>query len=127
MDTLNQKNTAKQSLGRWGESVASTYLEANGFKILHQNWRSRQGEIDLIASKNNSLHFVEVKTRRGRKHGSPEEAITPKKAKKLLITAQLYIGTFELDDADWQIDLIAVELDTKGKLLRCEHIPNILH
>ena len=120
-------NDSRQKLGRWGESVAATHLEANGFAILHKNWRCRQGEVDLVAQKGESLHFVEVKTRRGRGKGSPEEAITSKKAQKLINTALAYIGEHELDDADWQVDLIAVELDSHGKLIRCEHLPNILY
>ncbi len=117
----------KQTLGRWGESVASTHLEANGFTIVTRNWRCRIGEIDLVAHKEDTLHFCEVKTRRGTQHGTPEEAITPAKAKKLIATALFYIGHHDLDNTDWQIDLIAIQLDPKGKLLRCEHLPNILY
>jgi len=122
-----QKNTSKQKLGRWGEKVAVTHLQANGYNIQAQNWRCPQGEIDIIATKGDIFHFIEVKTRRGRSKGSPEEAITPRKAQKLITTALAYIGTQELDEADWQIDLIAVELDRSDKLIRCEHIPNLLH
>jgi Holliday junction resolvase-like predicted endonuclease len=55
--------------------------------------------------------------------GSPEEGITRRKAAKLLTLAQQYVAEKDLE-VDWRIDLVAVELDRNGKLLRCEHIPN---
>ena len=66
---------------------------------------------------------MEVKTRRGRDSGAPEEALTPRKSRRLLQLGQLYVAEHDLD-VDWRIDLVAVELDKQGKLLRCEHIPN---
>lgn len=113
----------RKQLGAWGESVAATRLEAEGYRIVTRNWRCRQGEIDLIAQAGEILVFVEVKTRRGRSMGTPEEALTPQKSQKLIQLAQLYLAEHDLD-VDWRIDLVAVELDTSGKLLRCEHIPN---
>ncbi|HFE66718.1 MAG TPA: YraN family protein [Chloroflexi bacterium] len=113
----------RKQLGAWGEGVAATHLEAEGYRIVARNWRCRQGEIDLIAQAGATLVFVEVKTRRGRSMGSPEEALTPQKSRKLIQLAQLYLAEHDLD-VDWRIDLVAVELDTSGKLLRCEHIPN---
>jgi len=118
------KNDRKK-LGQWGESVAAHHLEAKGYEIVARNWRCRQGEIDLVARTGvgAELVFVEVKTRRGRTMGLPEEALTPHKSRKLLELGQLYLAAHELD-VDWRVDLVAVELDTSGKLLRCEHIPN---
>ena len=106
---------AKKKLGAWGEKVAVTHLEAHGYQILDQNWYCQIGEIDIIAQRQGTISFVEVKTRRGRAAGSPEESITPRKAQKLMHTALTWLGEQEDDDADWQIDLIAVELDSKGK------------
>ena len=113
----------RKKLGAWGESVAAHHLEAKGYSIVARNWRCTHGEVDLIAQAGEELVFVEVKTRRGREMGSPEEALTPAKQKKLMKLAQIYVAEQELD-VDWRIDLIAVELDKSGKLLRCEHIPN---
>ncbi len=116
------KGNGRKKLGAWGESVAAHHLEANGFDIVARNWRCSLGEIDLIIKKDDAYAFVEVKTRRGNKMGSPEEALTAVKSKKLLELANFYVAEHDLD-VDWQIDLVAVELDQKGKLLRCEHIP----
>ncbi len=113
----------RKRLGAWGERIAATHLEAAGYHIVARNWRCRQGEIDLVARAGKMLVFVEVKTRRGRRMGAPEEALTPRKTRKLIQLAQLYLAEYDLDVA-WRIDLVAVELDKTGKLLRCEHIPN---
>lgn len=116
--------TYRKKLGAWGESVAAHKLEAQGYRIVSRNWRCQQGEIDLIAQSGDDLFiFVEVKTRRGRDMGMPEEALTPHKSRKLIQLAQIYLANHDLD-VDWRIDLVAVELDKSGKLLRCEHIPN---
>jgi putative endonuclease len=98
-------------------------LEAKGYEILDRNWRCSRGEIDLIARAGQELVFVEVKTRHGRDLGTPEEGLTPQKARKLLEVAQIYLSDNDLEE-DWRVDLVAVELDQGGKLLRCEHIPN---
>ena len=103
-----------------------TYLQANNFEIKYQNWRCPRGEIDIIAWQADTWHFIEVKTRRGRNKGTPEESITPRKANQMITTALLFLAAHELDDIAWQIDLVAVELDSAGKLLRCELIPNFI-
>ncbi len=113
----------RKQLGAWGESVAAHHLEAKGYRIVTRNWRCTHGEVDLIAQAGEELVFVEVKTRRGQEMGSPEEGLTPIKQKKLMKLAQVYVAEHALD-VDWRIDLVAVELDKSGKLLRCEHIPN---
>ena len=113
----------RRKLGKWGEKVAVVHLEAKGYEILERNWRCSRGEIDLIARAGQELVFVEVKTRRGRNLGTPEEGMTPHKARKLFEVAQIYLSDNDLEE-DWRVDLVAVELDQGGKLLRCEHIPN---
>ncbi len=114
----------RRRLGQWGEKVAALHLEAQGLAILERNWRCRDGEIDLVARDGETVVFIEVKTRRGRDFGAPEEALTSHKAAKLMQLGQQYMADCELDDVDWRIDLVAVELDGNGKLLRCDHIPN---
>lgn len=115
--------TSRKKLGHWGESVAAHHLEAKGYVIVARNWRCAAGEIDLVARAGQELVFVEVKTRRGRAMGTPEEGLTSRKSQKLLELARQYVADGDLD-VDWRVDLIAVELDNSGKLIRCEHIPN---
>jgi putative endonuclease len=71
-------------IGKAGEKLAAQYLAQNGFTILHRNWRCGHEEIDLIAIKNNLLHFVEVKYRSANYYGHPEEAVNKKKLRVLL-------------------------------------------
>ena len=113
----------RKELGASGESLAADHLEANGYEIVARNWRCQQGEIDLVAKMGDEYAFVEVKTRRGRGSGLPEEALTPHKSRKLLRLGELYTAEHDLD-VGWRVDLVAIELDAKGKLLRCEHIPD---
>lgn len=119
-----QPKDHRQRLGRWGEDLAANYLESIGYQILARNWRTRHGEIDLITQIRETIAFVEVKTRRGREFGLPEEGLTKRKADRILSLAQNYLAQNDLHDIDWRIDLVAIELDHNGKLLRCEHIPN---
>jgi putative endonuclease len=127
------KNNARQKLGKWGEKVAAIHLESKGFTIRERNWRCVHGELDLVAQTQGAdgllVAFVEVKTRHGRDQGTPEEALTPRKAQTLLRCARAYLAEAEAeigDDLDWQIDLIAIELDQTGKLVRLEHLPCVV-
>lgn len=116
----------RKQLGDWGERVAALHLEAKGYEIVARNWRCARGEIDLVAQAGKVLVFTEVKTRRGRAFGTPEQGLTPHKAKKLQQLGQYYLYENDLDEIEWRIDLVAVELDNKGKLLRCEHLENVV-
>ncbi len=115
----------RQTLGRWGESLAAIHLEAKGYQIVTRNWRCQYGEVDLVAKTGAEWVFVEVKTRRGQTMGAPEEALTAVKQRKMVAVAEEYLLAHDLD-ADWRVDLVAVELDSSGKLLRCDHIPNVV-
>ena len=74
-----------------GEKMAAGYLLEKGFTILHQNWRHSHWEVDFIASLNETLHFIEVKTRRSRKFGYPEEDVTKKKMENLINASEEFI------------------------------------
>ncbi len=120
----NRQPTHRQKLGRWGEALAADRLQADGYEILARNWRCGQGEIDLVARDDDMLIVVEVKTRRSKAYGYPEEALTTRKAQKLIDLGVAYVA--ELDDPDipWRIDLVAIQIDSNGKLERYEHIPD---
>ncbi len=77
-------------LGALGERLAAAHLESKGYRILHRNWRCREGEVDLVAERDGCLVFVEVRTRRGEAHGSPEESVTAAKAARLLAVAEAF-------------------------------------
>jgi putative endonuclease len=78
--------------GKNGEQMARTYLEAKDFNILFCNWRYSHWEIDIIAEKNNILHFIEVKTRHSLKFGYPEDAVTKKKFDNLKLAAVAFLN-----------------------------------
>lgn len=78
-------------LGRYGEELGKAYLIERGFDIIHFNWKYSYYEIDIIASKENILHFIEVKTRRSHRFGMPEESVDKKKLQKLMEAAEEYL------------------------------------
>jgi putative endonuclease len=80
----------KQQTGRVGESLAANWLKEAGFTIIERNWRQSRYEIDIIACKKDTLHIIEVKTRRSRVLGYPETAVGPKKLRQLVDGADAY-------------------------------------
>lgn len=111
--------------GKLGERLAEKHLKDKGYKIIERNFTKRGGELDLIAVKGKTLIFVEVKCRWSRKYGIPEDAITPRKIRLLTKTAQYYkLLHPELPEAQ-RLDVVAVELNSFGKLLDIRHIENI--
>lgn len=81
--TTEGSRGARQALGARGEAIAADYLTGRGFRVLARNWRSRHGELDLVARDRGALVAVEVKTHSGTGYGSPLEAITARKAARL--------------------------------------------
>jgi putative endonuclease len=77
--------------GNTGEALAAVYLSEKGYGILHRNWRHSRWEVDIIAEKDSILHFVEVKTRRTKKFGHPEENVDKKKIQNLINAAEEYL------------------------------------
>lgn len=82
----NHNNTGKR-----GEKLAQEYLQQKGFSILAANWRYSRYEIDIIASLNDVLHFVEVKTRHSNRYGYPEESVSKRKMESLIAAAEAYL------------------------------------
>ena len=114
----------RPGLGRRGELLAKRHLQDTGYAILEANFRTRLGEIDLVAQRDDCLVFVEVRTRRGGSLGTPEESMTAKKREHLIAAAHEYLQSRGLEDSQWRIDFIAVEMDGRGRLRRVEHIVN---
>jgi putative endonuclease len=96
-----------QRVGKWGEEAAVEYLAGRGCEILARNARTPYGEIDIIAKKDDSTLFVEVKTRTSDTMGLPEESITPRKREHMIACAEHYAAENEIDH--WQIDVVAIE------------------
>lgn len=84
-------------LGKEGETEATEFLISKGYTIRHRNWRSGKRELDIVAQKDGELVVVEVKTRRNDEFGRPEEAITDRKIRNIIISTDAYIKKFEID------------------------------
>jgi putative endonuclease len=117
-------NTSTTQLGQFGEALAQQALSAHQYQIIECNHRSPAGEIDIIARDGECWVFVEVKLRRGDAYGSPEDAVNPAKQKRLLNAGALYMQNLDLADAEWRIDVVAIDLTHSGKVKPCDCWPN---
>ena len=97
--------------GRAGEEAALRLLQIRGYKILARNFRSKVGEIDIIAEDGNVLVFIEVKTRWTLEYGYPEEAVTPWKLRSIVRTAEYYKLTHPNTPDLMRVDVVAVEVE----------------
>ena len=87
----------KNETGKKGEAVARSYLEINGFSILHTNWRYRRYELDIVASNGRELVVVEVKTRSKNHLLDPEESINYHKIRHITAATDVYIRKYGID------------------------------
>jgi putative endonuclease len=100
---------AKDALGKYGEDMAARYLESSGMTILDRNWRCAIGELDIIARDGGRLVVCEVKTRSSDRYGTPFEAVSPRKVRRM---RQLVIRWLE----DRQIHAPEIRFDVIGIL-----------
>jgi putative endonuclease len=115
----------RRGLGRRGEDLAARQLAAQGYEVVARNWRCESGELDLVARDGECLVFVEVRTRRGGAMGSPEESITAAKQARLIALADAYVQDNDWQ-GDWRLDVVAVEMDRRGRLQRVDHYENAI-
>lgn len=111
-----------RDLGRLGEDAAASFLTAIGLDVLARNWRSRHGEIDLVAADGTTVIFVEVKTRFGTAFGTPAEAVTPAKAARLHRLAGLWLAERSGPWVPVRFDIVEV-LVADGVEPRITHLP----
>jgi len=98
----------QQKFGENSETLAAWFLRQNGYKIIEQNYRNRMGEIDIIAQDRKTIVFVEVKSRRSVRYGSPKFAVTPKKQRTISRVALYYLKTTNQTDAKARFDVVAI-------------------
>ncbi len=116
----------RRRTGALGEDLACEALSRRGYRIIERGWRCPLGEVDVVAQDGACWVFVEVKTRRGRGTGAPEEALTPRKARRLTELAQTYLAERALGQVDWRIDLVAIELDRRDHVRCLRVIPAVI-
>ena len=121
MDSLN-RSKSNQVLGKFGENQARKYLESEGYEILHQNWRRKYLEVDLIVKKKNNIIFVEVKTRDS-KIGNLDEVISRQKEQTLIRALNVYMSEVEAD-MYCQIDLVLIK--NLNNSFEIEHLQNAI-
>lgn len=118
---------SKQTTGNYGEALARAFLAERGYLHLESNWHCSHGEIDIITQDQNTLVFVEVRTRHSTTTESAFASITPRKREKIIASAHLYLETHQYPhDTDWRIDIIAVSLTPSRKEI-VEHIEDALN
>jgi len=96
------------NLGKKGEDISVKFLKKQGYKIMERNYRCSLGEIDIVAKDKNILCFVEVKTRKTKEYGLPEEAIDGHKQKKLAKVALAYLKEKKIYKQDLRFDVVSV-------------------
>ncbi len=119
--------SGNRRLGDLGEETAAAHISQLGYDVLARNVRTPFGELDVIARQGGLTVFFEVKTRRSRTHGLPEEALTPRKRNHLMASAQYYLQQHALWDSPWRIDVVAIEFDSSGAMKRLEVFENAVH
>jgi putative endonuclease len=118
----------RRRLGALGEQIARRHLEARGLAVLAANFRTRHGELDIVAADDRVLVFCEVKTRIVRSAGGelgPFAAIGPRKRARVRSMAREWLAARDQDEpwrAELRFDAIGIELDPRGRLLRLEHL-----
>ncbi len=122
---------SRKSLGKLGEDLVAGHLEREGWQIVARNWRTRRGEIDIVASDGEWLVFVEVRTRRANPKGGepylgrPDDSITPRKQRQLAQMAEACLydvaNTGAAWTGRWRIDVLALELAADDTVSRWAH------
>jgi len=113
----------KQALGKTGEDLAAAFIVQAGMRILERNYKSKGGEVDIIAKDGNVLVFVEVKCRKTLNYGVPQLAVTPFKQRQISKAALTWLAQQRIRDTDARFDVIAIQMHPAGNPT-IEHIRN---
>jgi putative endonuclease len=108
--------------GKSGEDIAVSYLSKENYKIIERNYRTKLGEIDIIADDKGCICFVEVRAKNSLVFGSPEDTIIKKKQHRIAKAALMYIKRFKLGESSCRFDVVCVEkvdsVEPQVKLIR---------
>jgi putative endonuclease len=116
-----QPKGANKQLGQMGEDLSCTYLLDNDFEIIERNWRCKAGEADIIAVENDTLVFIEVKTRATQSCGLPEDAVNQKKRTKYENIAIKYLATHDRPSSRVRFDVISLMVIENQKAFLRHH------
>jgi len=112
---------SRSAFGRAGEDLAARHLEARGFRILERRFRTRDGEIDLVAADGGTVVFVEVKARSGAACGRPAEAVDGRKQRRLLRAARVWLHRHGATEGPCRFDVVEI-LSRPGEKVIAHHI-----
>lgn len=112
------------ALGKAGEDAAAAHLTTHGYTILHRNWHKNHLELDIVATKDNELVIVEVKTRAANTCIAPQDAVNWKKVRHIVVAADAYIKHFNID-LPVRFDIMTA-IGSKDNF-RIEHIENAFY
>lgn len=118
----NHKNDTKK-IGEKGESIATDFLKRKGYKIIERNFFCKQGEIDIIAKKEEEYIFCEVKTRRNFNYGEPRDSVNYIKRRHIWDATKYYVYKNDLCNKNIRFDVIEVYIYNRGNYIN--HIKNI--
>ncbi len=105
--------TQDQQFGADSESMAVTFLKENGYKIIERNYRTKIGEIDIIAKDGDTIVFIEVKARKSRAY-NPKEAVTSSKKRKISMVALYYLKSTRQVNTRARFDVVAIDSAKKS-------------
>lgn len=107
----------RKKLGNDGENIAYGYLTDLGYKLVQKNYRIRSGEIDLIMTDQNTLVFIEVRTKSSSFYGSPLETVNYKKQNVIIKTANFFLHSHpKFQDSDCRFDVIGIVINKQNKV-----------
>jgi putative endonuclease len=112
----------QQVLGLKGEQIAERWLKRHGWRIMQRRFRSGHRDIDLVAEKDGTVAFVEVKARSGSDFGDPVEAVNWRKRRELTRSAQVWVQRHGRSEDNYRFDVIGVLISAKGARVR--HVQN---
>ena len=119
---------SKQQLGATGEEIAVDYLISQGYVVFDRNWRSKSGEIDIIASEKfnsqDELIFIEVKTRSSRDYGDPIEAISATKYLRMYRLALEWLIENSASREAWRLDVISIVI-SRAQEIEIDHLKRV--
>lgn len=114
-----------KQIGEFGEKLARSFLIKKGYKIIDNNVKTGYQELDIIASLDGVLAFIEVKTRTSSVYGSADETVYAPKLKNLQQAIGFYLDKHKTKRKDISVDLISIDLDRYGKKAKIKHYKNI--
>ena len=118
--------TLESQIGKYAEDLATEYLKKRGYKILFRNYRKPWGEVDVVAGDERVVVFVEVKANTSDyANFQPEIRANREKMKKVIRAARTYLAQYDLNDAEWRLDVITVMIDKNRGVAKIKHFKNI--